>query len=286
MIKLAIIGYPLGHSLSPIMHKAALDALGIEAQYDLLETKPEDLIDQIKKLKIDNYTGFNITIPLKVWTVPLLTDVDDNANIIGAVNTVIIGKNKELMGYNTDVVGFIDAIPKDLQDNLKSKKAAIFGIGGAARAVAVGLASIGISEIIFYARNVEKSARIKDALTSNFPDLKVKIRQFTDYPDLSQVSIAVNTTPVGMKGDLIGISPISKRSVESLPDDAIVYDLIYNPAKTKLLEYAEDRNIKTINGIDMFVLQGAKALSMWIKQDPPVDVMKEAVIEALAKINN
>lgn len=281
MIKLGIIGYPLGHSLSPVMHKAALDYLGIDGKYSLIETKPEDLIDTIKRLKVEGYKGFNVTIPLKVWITPLLNEVDDYANLMGSVNTVIIKENKDLVGYNTDIIGFINSISDEQRKKLKSRKAAVFGVGGAARAVAVGLAAIGLGEIIFYARDTEKAAKIKDMMNLNFPDIKIRVRQFTDYPDLSHVSIAINTTPIGMKGDYIGISPISKRSVESLPEDAIVYDLVYNPEETRFLQYAKEKNLTTINGIEMLVLQGAEALSVWIDKEPPVNIMREAVLKSL-----
>src|ERR1035437_203869 len=150
MIKLGVIGYPIGHSQSPVMHKAALDYLSIHGDYSAIETKPEDLIDTIRFLKVEGFRGFNVTIPLKVWIAPLLHEVDDFANVVGAVNTVLIKENKTLIGYNTDAIGFIEAIPAELRTKLKSKKAAVFGVGGASRAVAVGLGTIGIGEIIFY----------------------------------------------------------------------------------------------------------------------------------------
>jgi len=177
MIKLGIMGYPLGHSLSPIMHKAALEYLGVDAEYALIETRPEDLIDQIKRLRIENYTGFNVTIPLKVWIVPLLNEVDDFANLIGAVNTVIIDRSKGLIGYNTDIIGFIEAIPPQLRENLKNKKAAVFGVGGAARAVAVGLGTIGVGEIIFYSRDTQKASKIKEITFL----LNIHVQQSTEY---------------------------------------------------------------------------------------------------------
>lgn len=281
MIKLGIIGYPLGHSLSPVMHKAALDYLGIDGEYSIIETKPEDLIDTVKHLRVDDFTGFNVTIPLKVWIVPLLNNVDDFANLVGAVNTVMINENKELIGYNTDIFGFIEAIPSELRNKLKSKKAAVFGVGGAARAVAVGLGHMGLGEIIFYSRNIDKASKIKEVMNTNFSQVKIRVRQFNDYPDLSQVAIAINTTPIGMKGELVDVSPISRRSMESLPSDSIVYDIVYNPGETRFLEYARNRNLITIDGVNMLVLQGAKALSMWLDIEPPVEVMRDAVLKSL-----
>ncbi|OGH96789.1 MAG: shikimate dehydrogenase [Candidatus Melainabacteria bacterium RIFOXYA12_FULL_32_12] len=281
MIKLGIIGYPLGHTLSPVMHKAALDYLGIEGDYAVLETPPEELINRIKYLKVQGFRGFNVTIPLKVWIVPLLNEVDEYANLAGAVNTVIISENKDLYGYNTDIDGFIESIPEDLKENLKSKKAAILGAGGAARAVAIGLSTIGINEITFYARNPEKANIIQDVILEGFPEIKVKIKEFNEFADLSYASIVVNTTPIGMQGINEGISPINKKTVEGLAENTIVYDLIYKPRETKLIQYAKEHGLYTLDGLEMLILQGAKALSLWIDQEAPVEVMREAVLKSL-----
>ena len=281
MNKFGIIGFPLGHTLSPAMHKAALNYYGIEGDYIPMETDPEDLIDRIKQLKIENFKGFNVTIPHKVFVVPLLSSVDDIANIVGAVNTIVIDNNKALHGYNTDIYGFIHAIPENLRENLKSKKAAVLGVGGAARAVAIGLIQIGICDLVFYARNEEKALILADILSHKFPDISITVKGFNEYADLSEYSIVVNTTPLGMKGDYYNVSPLNRRAVQSLKNDAIVYDLIYKPKVTKLLKYAKDRELITIDGIEMLVLQGAKAFEIWTGKEAPVDIMREAVIKSL-----
>jgi len=281
MIKLGVIGYPLNHTLSPDMHNSALKYLGIEGHYYKLETPPEDLVSQVKYLKVQDFTGFNITIPLKVWITPLLNSEDDIANIAGAVNTVIIDEGKNLHGYNTDVYGFVEAIPAEIRENLKSKRAAVLGSGGAARAVAVGLAQMGLEHITFYSRNERKATSLKDAIANNFPLTSIEIKEFNEFADLSYASIVVNSTPVGMQGNNQDISPITKKSVESLPQDALVYDLVYRPQETRLLHYAKNRGLATLNGVEMLVLQGAKALSLWINRDAPVDVMRQAVLDNL-----
>lgn len=281
MIKLGIIGYPLGHSLSGAMHKAALKYLGIDGNYYILETPPNQLIDRIKHLKIEDFTGFNVTIPLKVWIAPLLNDVDDYANIAGAVNTVVIKENKEMVGYNTDIYGFIEAIPKEHQENLKGKKAAVFGVGGAARAVAVGLAQLGLEEITFYARNTEKALKLKEIIQASFPEIEIKTSSNDQNADLSYSSIFINTTPLGMQGANEEISPISNRAINSLQDDCIVYDLVYRPKVTKLIQLAQKRDLFTLDGTEMLVLQGAKALYIWLEKEAPVDIMREAVLKNL-----
>lgn len=281
MIKLGIIGYPLGHSLSAVMHEAALKEMGIEGEYHVLETPQEDLIDTIKRLRVNGYTGFNVTIPHKVVITPFLSEVDDYANIVGAVNTVLIREDKQLYGYNTDLYGFVSAIPEEKRNELKGKKAAILGSGGAARAVAAGLAMTGITELTFYARDKEKTKNLKNVVCANFPKINVEIKDFNEYADLNQYSIIVNTTPLGMYGVNEDRSPLTKRAIESLPDSAIVYDLVYRPRQTKLLQYADSRDLITIDGTEMLVLQGVKALEIWTNQKAPTDIMRQALLKKL-----
>lgn len=280
MIKLGIIGYPLGHSLSPIIHKAAFDYYNMSAEYDILETEPEDIISKIKYLKVYGYRGFNVTIPLKVWITPLLNDVDDYANLAGAVNTVLIRDNKDLSGYNTDVYGFMQSIPSEFRASLIQGKAAILGAGGAARAIAVALIQLGVSEITFYARNQEKALQLRDVIITNFHGTKVNVSGFSEFADFSYASIIVNTTPIGMQGINQIISPVTRSSIESINKDAIVYDLIYNPQETIFLKYAKARGLYIIGGAEMLVLQGAKAFEIWTGKEAPVDIMRQALLKS------
>lgn len=281
MLKLGIIGSPLSHSLSPVMHLSALKELGISGSYELLETPPDCLLERVKELKTSGFTGFNITIPLKVFITPLLVSVDDAANLVGAVNTVYIDERRDLHGYNTDVYGFVEAIPSALKQSLKNKKATVIGAGGAARAVVTGLAGLGVELIEVYARDEKKALRIKDVLTDNFKNIKVKILSFNENCDLSQSSIVVNTTPIGMHGEFEGQSPLSSMSIDSMPNDAIVYDLIYRPRETKLLKQAKKRGLVAIDGSEMLVLQGAKALTIWTGKKAPIEVMRQTLLKNL-----
>ncbi len=274
MFKLAIIGNPISHSLSPAMHNAALKELGIEGEYIVLETPPEKLEEKIHFLKSNNFRGFNITIPHKVEVMKYLDSIDDAAKTVGAVNTVVIDENKKLHGYNTDVYGFIEAIPQELRTGLLNKKAAVLGSGGAARAVLAGLIQIGIQEISIFARNQEKAEELKEIFKNN---IKINCISLDENTDLSGFSIVVNTTPLGMKGENEEVSPLSEKSIATLSGNTIVYDIVYNPQKTKLLEYAERRGVKTINGLEMLILQGAKGFELWTGQKAPVSVMRNAL---------
>ncbi|MDD3149314.1 MAG: shikimate dehydrogenase [Candidatus Gastranaerophilales bacterium] len=281
MIKLGLLGYPLSHSLSPLMHKAALAKLDIEGEYKLIETPPERLFEIVKELKKGGYKGVNVTIPLKVWIIPLLDNVDDFSNQVGAVNTVLVTDDKQLYGYNTDVFGFINSIPQKSRIHLKGKKAAIFGTGGAARAVIIGLDNIGISEITFFTRNLENSSDFEKLIKTKLPHIKINFIENNYFPDLKDISIAINCTPLGMSGHHRDQTPAAKSSIDTLPIDAIVYDLVYKPKETVFLEYARKRGLITINGVEMLVLQGAKAFEIWTGKPAPIDTMRKAVLENL-----
>lgn len=280
MIKLAITGYPLAHSLSPVMHKAALVHTGLEGDYMVQEAAPDELETKVNYLKANGFRGFNVTIPHKVAIMDLLDEIDPFAKQVGAVNTVVINPDKKLSGYNTDVYGFSQAIPADIRDNLQGKKAMVLGSGGAARAVVAGLVDIGVSEITICARNVEKT---KELVDKNINKLNLRGAPMIAKRDLAGVSLVVNTTPVGMQGKFEGESPLSEESIASLPADALVYDLVYKPAETKLLELAKKRGLSTLNGTDMLVLQGAKAFELWTGVPTPVEIMKQALLAALSR---
>lgn len=278
MYKLGIIGSPLSHSLSKVMQETALKELNFEGQYDVLETKGEDLISRLKYLKTNGYKGFNVTIPHKIHVALFLSDVDEIANRVGSVNTVVINDDKTLKGYNTDVVGFI----KPLEDiDLTGKKAVVLGTGGASRAVICGLSMKGIKKLDIYTRNVIDSSKSIDIIKERFPELEIKLMQYEIMQNLNDVSIVVNTTPLGMKNFREGVSPLSDDMIKTLPDDSIVYDIVYNPIKTELIKRAIKYNKKYVSGLDMLVYQGAKAFEIWTGVYPNTDKMKISVLEEL-----
>lgn len=279
MIKLGIIGYPLGHSISAIIQKAAFESLGLNASYDVLETPPENLIDRIKMLKRDDFNGFNVTIPLKIPVSLFVNDIDDDANIAGCVNTVKIDSNKNLFGYNTDIFGFMKAIPKNVV--LESKSAAILGTGGASRAAAVGLIRKGIKEIDFYTRNIINSQQAINYLRAKFPQIKFEAYQIQNAREFSKYSIIVNATPIGMRGFAMDESPLELGALKTLPHDAVVYDIVYNPMDTVLLQYAKKLNLQTVEGLDMLIFQAEKAINIWTGKTPDTQTMKIAALRAL-----
>lgn len=281
MIKLGLIGTPIKQSLSPVIHNTAMENLGIIGSYELLETEPEDLIERLKFLKTNDYLGFNVTIPLKIPVTLFLQQVDDIANLAGAVNTVKISEDKFLYGYNTDVYGFEQGIPAVWRASLKGKKAVILGTGGVSRAVVIALSNIGVSEVTFFSTDILKAKDICYFLMEKFPHMNFNVKNYSANADLSCASIIINTTPLGTYGKYCGVSPLSDEVMDTLSPDVIVYDLVYNPRETELLKQARKRNLKTVEGIDMLIHQGVKAFEIWTGQKPPVDKIHEEVMKKL-----
>lgn len=279
--KLGLIGYHLSHSISPAIQKAGLESLGVEGTYEILETPPEDLISRIKFLKSNNYDGFNVTIPLKVPIGLFLDHVDKSADISGCVNTIKILPDKTFHGFNTDIYGFQKAIPSVIQKDLKDANVSILGTGGASRAAAVGLIELGVKQINFYSRNILNATPMVNYLRKTFPGITFTLYQNSSTGELFNSIMIVNTTPIGMKGNSADQMPLSLNVIQDLPKDTIIYDIIYNPTKTLLLQRAKDFGLETINGLDMLINQAAKSLEIWTGKLPDTNKMKIAALENL-----
>ena len=277
--KYALIGYPLGHSLSSFIHDAGFKSLGMDFSYEILETSPDSLVDRIKFLKFNGYSGFNVTIPLKLPVTMFLDEIDMSADIIGAVNTVVINPDKTMKGYNTDVIGFRKAIPDDV--TLAGKVAGVLGTGGAARAAITALAQSQVKEIKIYTRSIPNSMELMSFLREKFPHIEFNAYQIERIRDLSDVQILVNTTPIGMQGRAADLTPVEEHELRTLPQGTVVYDVIYNPKKTVLLKLAQKNGYKTINGVDMFIYQALAAEQIWTGRTPDFKDMKIAALENL-----
>ncbi len=275
--KLALIGYPLGHSLSPVLYEAAFSNLNIKGSYELLPTQSEDLVNQIKYLKKNKYYGFNITIPHKVPTTLFLSKYDEFVNLTGAVNTIKIEEDLSLSGYNTDVWGFVEAIDKSI--DLNNKKAAVIGTGGASRAVCAGLYKRGITKIDIYTRNIVNSKETLELLRQRYPNIEFHSIQTSMMQELSDVSILVNTTPVGMKNFAQNNCPVEDKWIKTLRSDAIIYDIVYNPLRTALISKAIKYNKRYITGLDMLIWQAIRAMEIWCGQKADFKTLKIAALE-------
>lgn len=281
--KLALIGYPLGHSLSPVLYQAAFKDLGIDGTYEILPTQSEDLISQIKHLRTNKFYGFNVTIPHKVPVTLFLSKYDEQVNMTGSVNVVKIEEDSSLSGFNTDVWGFYEGIPKDI--DLKRKKAAVIGTGGAARAVCAGLYMAGIKKIDIYTRNVLDSTEVIKTLRNRFDKVRFNVIQTSLMKDLSDVDILVNTTPLGMKNFDENTSPVDDKNMDTLPSHTLIYDIVYNPYRTALISKAIKFNKRYVCGLDMLVYQAQKACEIWFNEKPSFEKMKIAAMNEFL-INN
>lgn len=278
--KYALIGYPLGHSLSSFIHEAGFKSLGLKASYEILETPPETLVDRVKFFKSQGYRGFNVTIPLKLPITMFLDSVDASADIVNAVNTVVIDpQTREMRGYNTDVLGFRNAIPEDV--TLCGKVAGVLGTGGAARAAITALAQSQMKEIKLFTRNVPNSLELVNYLRKTFPNVEFNTYQIERIRDLSDIDLLVNTTPIGMLGRAADFTPVEENELRTLKQGAVVYDVIYNPKKTILLKFAQKYGYRTINGVDMFIHQALAAEQIWTGRTPDFKDMKIAALENL-----
>ena len=275
--KYALIGYPLGHSLSSYIHEAGFKSIGGEYTYELLETHPNSLVERVKYLKYNDYAGFNVTIPLKLPITMFLDEIDESADLVGAINTVIINEDKTLKGYNTDVIGFKNAIPQDI--NLEGKSAGVMGTGGAARAALSGLISMGVKNIKIFTRNIPNSVDLLNYLNKTYPDIIFNTFQIEHIRNLSDIDMLVNCTPIGMQGRGADYTPVEEKELCTLPEGAIVYDVIYNPRKTVLIKLAQKNGYRTINGLDMLIYQALESEKIWTGKTPDLKDMKISALE-------
>ncbi len=267
---MGVIGYPVEHSLSPLMHNAALHHLGLDYVYLPFPIAPDNLERAIACFASIGVVGFNVTIPHKQGIIPLLHELSPIAQAIGAVNTVIrVGE--KWVGTNTDVAGFIAPLQNTYNQNWHENKALVIGNGGAARAVVAGCIQLGMTEIHLVGRNIEKLKQfeqswIDSTLADKFTN-KLKIHSWEKLPQLiPQSNLLVNTTPIGMYPN-IDESPVTENQLHQLPSHAIAYDLIYNPKPTRFLKLAQAQGAIALDGLEMLVQQGAAALKLWLQQE-------------------
>lgn len=276
-----IIGYPLGHTLSPPMHNAAFQYLGLDYIYVPFTVQPEHLPAAIEGIKAFNIAGCNVTIPYKEQVIPLLDHLHDSAKMVGAVNT-IVNQGGELWGYNTDGMGFLRSLTEEANIDLQGKTVLMLGAGGAARAVGFSLAKAGIGRLIIANRNFNKGLNlatdIRQAYQCDTEAVELKAHKLKSV--LPSADILINTLPLGMYPEIDEMPPIQQKW---LNPPLIVCDLIYNPPKTKLLVQAEQRGCQVVNGEGMLIYQGAEAFQLWTGQNPPILIMRRVLAQHLQR---
>jgi shikimate dehydrogenase len=270
--KLGLIVHPLGHSLSPKIHAAALKACGLQGDYSLFPIPPEDaqaLKDLLVRVRAGEIHGLNVTIPHKQNVIEFMDELTPTAKAIGAVNTIYLRENK-LVGDNTDAPGFLFDLKKFMGDREwgMDKSALVLGAGGSARAIVYALVSDGWS-VVIAARRIEQA----QLLTQSFTNYHLSVANFTDLR-LSTFDLLVNTTPIGMTPNT-DQSPLPENT--TLSKDTVVYDLVYNPRETKLVKDARAQGLSATTGLGMLIEQAALAFELWTGHNPPRDALWNSV---------
>lgn len=275
----AIIGDPIEHSVSPQMHNAAYEKLGLNYCYLPLKVRPSDLEKVLEGIRMLGFAGVNVTVPHKEAVVPHLDEATKITRLIGAAN-VILNQEGRLVGYNTDGPGFIDSLKEDAGFEVAGKKVVILGAGGGAKAVALMLAQDKIKNLVISDIDYEKCRTLCEYINSHFEiaPYACKVKSAELKKSIGACDLLVNATPIGMHPN-IDQSPIDDDYV--IPAGAIVYDLVYNPMETKLLKWAKAKGARPVSGLGMLIRQGALAFSLFTEVDPPVGVMREAALKAL-----
>jgi shikimate dehydrogenase len=268
-----IIGYPVGHTFSPLMHNAAFERLGINAVYLPFEIKPQDLKSCFSCMKLLGVSGLNVTIPHKEEALKYLDELDKEASLIGAVNT-IANRNGRLKGFNTDGRGFVQSLKEEFSISPKGKRFFIVGAGGASRAISFSLALNGASRIVLVDSVEEKAIKLAASLLRNTSCEAIALKK--DKRAIKELilnsDVFINATPCGMRNaDPRVIDPIF------LHEKLFVYDIIYNPRITKLLIDAKEKGARASNGIGMLLNQGAISFSLWTGRKAPLDVMRKVL---------
>ncbi len=272
---LGVFGHPIGHSLSPAMHSAAIEALGLDYVYVPFDVDPADLGRAIDGVRALGIAGVNVTIPHKEAVMEFLDEVEKEALEIGSVNTVA-NVDGRLIGSSTDGPAFIRSLVETGYDP-NGANAVIIGGGGAGRAIAFSLAKAG-AKVLIYDQEPGKAEKLaSDVRRVAGEDSAGGESEFDAAREyLKSSNLLVNCTPVGMSPNVDRI-PVP---VELLRADMTVYDVVYNPMRTKLLQAAEKAGARTVSGIKMFVYQGAISFATWTGIDPPADNMEAAVLES------
>jgi shikimate dehydrogenase len=279
MKKLAVLGHPIGHTLSPIMHNASIKALGLDGQYEYskLDVPPGELMVRLAQLPSEGYTGVNLTIPLKEVAFQSLEKLDSSAKMLGAVNTVEFTENG-MVGHNTDGYGFLKALEEAFGKSVEGDSVFVLGCGGAGRAVALMAALNGAKSLTLADVDAVRVANLAAEIKQHAPS--VEILQTLEKPEQIDASrkadLIIQASPVGMK----------KEDPSLLPPEAFrkgqrAFDLIYMYPETAFLRTAKAAGAQVANGLGMLLHQGARAFKLWTGIEPDVGAMRFALEKAV-----
>ncbi|MBJ7391030.1 MAG: shikimate dehydrogenase [Chthoniobacterales bacterium] len=286
-VRLAVLGSPVEHSLSPAMHNAALEALGSDLRYAKIECPPEDLAAAVDLAHRANFLGLNLTIPHKFAALELCTELDDTARQLGAVNTLLFDGSRTA-GFNTDGPGLVRAIREVFSFDLRDLRVMVLGAGGGAgSAAALQCALEKCPRLVLVNRTENKAHDIAQRAAELLhtdrlegpedPVTVIPLEPSALREQLTRTDLVINATSLGMKRTDPRLIPAA-----ILTPDLMVYDMIYRPALTRLLEDAKSTGARTANGLSLLLHQGALSLEIWLNRPAPLDVMRRALDQVTA----
>ncbi len=286
-LRLGVLGHPVSHSLSPRLHQIFLEQAHLCGAYEAVDVSPENLGNWMAR-DAHTYTGFNVTLPHKVAMLAYVDRVSSAARAVGAVNTVLV-RGQELHGENTDVAGFMAPLPPDCFARWSRQGAVIVGAGGASRAVAYGLLSHGIHRLTFWVRDLQKAAPVMATIKQMAHSLALSSEaimavQTVPLESWASAGLVVNTTPVGMSPH-IEVSPMPLSMLAQLDPQTLVYDLVYNPLETRLIQEARAFGLATQDGLDMLIYQGAASFALWTGHHVSHETVLKAKALLMASLN-
>ena len=266
----AVIGSPVTHSLSPLLHNAAFNSLGMDWEYAALEITENELDEVLAQMRSGNLGGLSVTMPFKTRVASLVDECTSTAEKLDAVNCVVVNE-RGLIGHNTDGDGFLNGLIHDAQFDPKGKKVTVIGAGGAARAVIEVLARSGAASIMVVNRTPAKA--------ESAADLAGEVGSVGTLEDISGADLVVNATSIGMKDSQVDIPC----SVDLLHPSQLIVDLIYHPLETRWISLAKQKGIDSHNGVSMLLFQAAEAFTLWTGEEAPISIMQEAITQELEK---
>ena len=284
-----VIGHPIGHSISPRIHNAAFAALNIDAQYQAMDVRPDDLAVWVSWFREQRPLGCNVTIPHKESVIRLLDGVRGDAQSAGAVNTLAWEvaeaepSHRPLVGHNTDTVGFLRSVEEEAGRSLAGAHLVLLGAGGAARAIGAIAAREMVGTLVIANRDEGRARSLVQHLRALAPEIDMRAMGLGSS-DLSRAleaaTIVVNSTSVGLRSEAMPIDP------SPIDNSALVVDIVYNPPLTALLRAARARGIQTLGGIGMLTYQAAAAFELWTGTAPPLTIMRAAAEQAIAELQH
>ena len=270
---IGLFGHPVSHSLSPLMHNFAFEKIGLQYTYIAFDIAAEEVGNAVNSIRALNMAGCNVTIPYKQAVLPYLDEIDETAQEMGAVNT-IVNHGGCLKGYNTDGAGYVMSLERETRMSAQGKEIAVIGAGGAARGIIYELLKKSPAHVTVINRNLDNARKLADSL---MPFGEIQVVTDSQAIALQTADIVINTTPVGMHPNVTDMPIIG----DIFRSDQIVSDIIYNPLETMFLRTARQRGARTHSGLGMFVYQGALAFELWTGVKPPVEEMYRLIEQRL-----